>query len=207
MAGARPQRLPGGRESNEVNESDRRPIAGGNSNDAVPPASAQKSRNVDLDLSGDRVGRIPLRHGGDMHRTNRHDPAVPRASRFIWGLAAVLLPLLATTGARAAGDVVTGVPPAGVAWSTQPGGCSGWRRIPCGDRSPRPGRSDLTLLVPATSSRGRRGRAALDADSARAREPGWPPPRSAARRAGSSTGRARSRRPSVRLGALAATTS
>ncbi len=95
-----------------------------------------------------------------MHRKNRNDSVGPRAARALWGLAAVLLPLLATTGSQAAGDVVYrgSFAAADLAWSTQPGGDVLPRLV---DTQPlqETGRPDLvgrslTLLVPMATSYG-----------------------------------------------------
>jgi hypothetical protein len=95
-----------------------------------------------------------------MYRTNRLDPAGPRVARILWGLAAILLPLLAASGAQAAGDVVYrgSFAVADVAWSTQPGGnvqprLAGTHPLLETGRPDLIGRT-LTLLVPAASSYG-----------------------------------------------------
>lgn len=95
-----------------------------------------------------------------MHRKNLSDLIGPRSARALWGLAAVLLPLLATVGAQAAGDVVyRGAFDAdALTWSTQPDGRV-QPRLPGTQPLQDVGLPDLlglplTLLVPAASSYG-----------------------------------------------------
>jgi len=95
-----------------------------------------------------------------MHRTNRSDLIGPRAASALWGLAAVLLPLLAAAGAQAAGDVVyRGVFDASaLVWETQSGG-DVLPRLPGTQSLQEVGYPDLpglplTLLVPVASTYG-----------------------------------------------------